>query len=97
MPASGPPGKLVTVRGSGFCAATKCGRVLIQFGSKVVARGIRVSTRGTFVRRRIQVPGGMVSGQVSVIASQRLANGRRRQTATLFELIVPGPLGPGIE
>src|SRR6266571_3250330 len=79
QPTSGPPGAFVIIRGSGFCASKKCSRVRIQIYSALVAKGIRVSSRGTFVRRHVQVPGGTPAGQVGVIASQRLASGKRRQ------------------
>jgi hypothetical protein len=89
-PASGPPGQLVTVRGTGFCASGGCGRVRIQVSTVVVADGIRVSPGGSFRRTRVPIPGGVTPGDVAVIASQRLATGRRRETLATFEVLVLG-------
>jgi len=80
----------VTVRGSGFCASKKCGRVRIQIYTTLAAKGIRVSSRGTFVRRHVQIPGGTLSGQVGVIASQRLANGKQLGAFAVFEILITG-------
>jgi len=90
LPSSGPPGRFVTVRGSGFCSSAKCGRVSVRIYSLLVAKGIRVSSRGTFVRRHLQIPGGTPSGEIGVIASQRLANGRQRQAAATYNVIING-------
>ncbi len=92
-PASGPPGQLVTVRGTGFCASGGCGRVRIQVSTVVVADGIRVSQGGSFTRTRVRIPGGVTPGDVAVIASQRLGTGRLRETLGTFEVLVVGSPG----
>jgi hypothetical protein len=89
-PSKGAPGQTVTVRGSGFCGTPRCGRVRIQVYTTVAAKGIRVSSRGRFVRR-LQIPGGPPSGQIGVIATQRLANGKQLGAFALFEIEISAP------
>jgi len=90
QPSSGPPGRFVTIRGSGFCASRRCGPVRIRIYSLFVAKGIRVTSRGTFVKRQVQIPGGTPTGQIGVIASQRLASGAQRQAVATYDVIIYG-------
>jgi hypothetical protein len=85
-PTSSPPGRLVTVSGSGFCSAAGCSGVTIQIYGAPLATGVRVSRTGRFVRR-VRVPGGPEAGETGVVAIQHLPNGRDA-TAIAFLTVI---------
>jgi len=85
-PTSSPPGRLVTVSGSGFCAAAGCSGVTIQIYGAPLATGVPVSRTGRFVRR-VRVPGGPEAGETGVVAIQHLPNGRDA-TAIAFLTVI---------
>lgn len=76
-PSSSPPGRFITVIGQGFCAAPACSRATIEITGVPVARGIRVSSSGTF-QRRVKVPGMTRPEPIGVVATQRVADGSQR-------------------
>jgi hypothetical protein len=96
-PTSSPPGRLVTVTGRGFCAAAGCSGVTIEIYGAPVARGVRVSAGGRFVRA-VRVPGGPDAGQVGVVATQHLAAGRDARALALLTIVLrtrPPSTNPG--
>ena len=84
-PGSSPPGQLVTVRGSGFCAASGCSKVEVQIAGVPVGADVSVSASGTFTVRG-EVPGGR-TGEVGVTAVQRLVDGSELTAFALLDVI----------
>lgn len=86
-PIYGTPGTTVTAQGSGFCAASACSPVTIEFAGVVVASGITVSADGT-IRATFHVPGGTPPGQLPVVASQTLENGSSSSAYSYFTVTI---------
>ncbi len=86
-PASGSPGSVVTVHGSGFCGTAGCGAVEVLYSGQLAATGVRVAPDGTF-RGTFRVPGGGVPGPQHITATQRLADGNELRAFASYDLVL---------
>ncbi len=88
-PPGGPPGTIIRVTGTGFCAAP-CGPVRIQVGTSPVAGDVPITSDGRF-GVEVQVPESAREGDVPVVASQRDANGVELVGRTVFVVMFGAP------
>jgi hypothetical protein len=88
-PQTGPPGTIIRVAGTGFCAAP-CGPVRIAVGSFPVGDEVPITLDGRF-GVEVRVPETAREGEVPVVASQRDANGVELVGRTVFVVMLGAP------
>jgi hypothetical protein len=88
-PPSGPPGTIIKVTGSGFCAAP-CEPVHIFVGPAPVGDDVPITADGRF-GVEVQVPEGIRQGEQPVVAVQHDTNGADLLGRTVFMVTLAPP------